>query len=338
MSQSKLRFGILGTGNIARQFADGMRGAEQSIVVAAGSRAQQTAQSFTEQYAIPTAHGSYDALIKDESVDAVYVSLPNSMHKEWTIRALEAGKHVLCEKPLAGNLKDAIEMFDTARRCGRLLVEAFMYRSHPLTHKVLEQVQGGAIGKIKLIRTSFCFSTRKIDGNTRFSPELAGGAIMDIGCYCVDFAQLMAGETPRAVKCIGNIHPTGVDEYAAGTLTFDSGVVSLFSCGMTVQADNAALICGDKGYLRVPVPWKPPVKGAVFEIDGLPAPKQDKSDRPVPQKQVVRVDAHGTLYGMEADDFAQAVHGQKKPAVTEEQSLLVMRMLDQMRQQIGLSY
>src|SRR5690606_38140914 len=131
---------------------------------------------------IPRAHGSYEALLQDDTVDAIYLSLPNSMHHQWTIRALEAGKHVLCEKPFAMTHGQATEMFDAAEEHGRVLIEAFMYRCHPLTRAVKRALDAGEIGRLQIVRTSFCYKTRPIDGNVRFDPALGGGALMDTGC------------------------------------------------------------------------------------------------------------------------------------------------------------
>ncbi len=154
-----LHWGIMGTGNIAHQFAEGVAHAPRSRLVAVGSRTQRNADDFASKFDVPHSHGSYASLLEDDAVDAIYVSLPNSMHCEWTIRALEAGKHVLCEKPLAANAAEAERMFAAAKQHGRILVEALMYRSHPITHEVLRKVREGAIGQLKLIRTNFCFRT-----------------------------------------------------------------------------------------------------------------------------------------------------------------------------------
>ncbi len=158
---AKLRWGILGTGNIATQFTVGVKSSARGILAAAGSRQKHTAESFCQTHAIPRAHASYEALISDPQIDAIYNALPNSLHELWTIRALEAGKHVLCEKPLANTAAEAARMFDAAAKHRRLLVEAFMYRSHPQTLAVMQAVQSGAIGELRLIRTSFCYRTRK---------------------------------------------------------------------------------------------------------------------------------------------------------------------------------
>jgi D-xylose 1-dehydrogenase (NADP+, D-xylono-1,5-lactone-forming) len=336
MMGERLGFGILGTGNIAQQFARGVAGSSRCVVTAVGSRRGGSAGAFARRFHVDAAHGSYDALLADGSVDAVYVSLPNSMHHQWTVKALAAGKHVLCEKPIAGDAGQAAEMFDAAKKHGRLLVEAFMYRSHPLTKAVLAEVRGGAVGGVRLVRTSFCYSTNKVEGNVRFDPALSGGALMDIGCYCVDFARLVTGAEPGVIQCVGREHATGVDEYACGTLGYAGGVLSAFSCGMTVQTDNAALICGDKGYIRVPVPWKPAERGAVYEVCAMTPPRQDGGSAKRPGRRVVEVDAGGTLYGLEADAFAAAALDGAAPAMTAGESLSNMRVLDELRRQVGL--
>jgi D-xylose 1-dehydrogenase (NADP+, D-xylono-1,5-lactone-forming) len=331
MTGRRLQFGILGTGNIAHQFAEGVAGSRRSVVSAVGSRDTGSARAFADRYGVTAAHGSYDALLCDRGIEAVYVSLPNSLHHAWTIKALQAGKHVLCEKPIACCTAEAQEMFDTASRHGKVLVEAFMYRSHPLTRAVMEEVRRGTIGRVKLLRTSFCYKTNKIEGNVRFSRALAGGALMDIGCYCVDFARLVTGEHPQKIQCVAQYHAKGVDEYASGTLGYAEGVQASFCCGMTVQTDNAALICGDGGFIRVPVPWKPPADGACYEIDMMAPPRQDGVSGKQGGKRVIEVPYAGTLYGMEADAFAATVLDGQAPAVSAEDSLSNIRVLDELR-------
>lgn len=331
-----LQFGILGTGNIAGQFAEGVAGAKRSAVAAVGSRSRKTADGFAAKYDIQNAHASYDALLEDDSVEAVYVSLPNSMHHEWTIKALEAGKHVLCEKPLACNADQAREMFDTAADCDRLLVEAFMYRSHPLTHAVLAKLREGAIGEVRLVRTSFCYFTSRVDGNIRFDASLAGGALMDIGCYCIDFARLMIGAEPTRVHALGHLHTTGVDDLAGATLQFENGALASMTCGMQVHADNAAYICGSAGYIIVPVPWKPPVEDATFTIACSTPPRMDQNAAaPPPGPETIAISADRPLYALEADDFAAAVRDGAAPAMSRDDSLSLMRVLDDMRRQVG---
>jgi predicted dehydrogenase len=332
----RLSWGILGTGNIARQFATGVNAARRGRLAAVASRSGETAGAFAAANGVPAVYGSYDQLLADPDVTAVYNSLPNTLHHEWTIKALRAGKHVLCEKPFAISLAQAEKMFDVARREGRVLMEAFMYRTHPLTHRIIEAVRGGAIGQVRLIRASFCFKVSKWQGNIRFNPALHGGVIMDVGCYCVNFARLFAGAEPTGVHVVHHRHETGVDDLAAGTLSFPNGVLATFSCGMTAHADNTSSICGTEGYIEIPVPWKPPAKGATFTIGRSTPPRMESSGTPaVPPRQTFTVDAGGELYGIEADAFAAAVFDGVTPAVTREDTLGNQRVMDELRRQIG---
>src|SRR4029079_14380607 len=164
----------------------------RSGVAAVGSRSVESARNFSIAHSIATAHGTYDALLADPTVDAVYISMPNSLHHEWTIKSLRAGKHVLCEKPFALTASEAKEMFDAAKKAGKVLVEAFMYRSHPLTLAVIDSLRGGEIGELRLIRTSFCYKTSRVEGNVRFDKKLGGGGLMDVGCYCLSLSRLLA--------------------------------------------------------------------------------------------------------------------------------------------------
>jgi xylose dehydrogenase (NAD/NADP) len=334
-----LRWGIIGTGNIAGQFASGMAGSRRGRIIAAGSRNEASAKAFSQGHGIGSSHGSYADLLADREVEAVYLSLPNSLHHEWTLKALAAGKHVLCEKPIATNAAQAEEMFDAAQKTGRLLVEAFMYVSHPQTEAVLKAVRGGAIGALRLVRTSFCYRTNKLDGNIRFSREMAGGALMDVGCYCLHFSRLMMASEPTSVHAVAQMHENGVDELTAGVLGFAGGAAATFSCGTRVQADNMANICGTEGYIEVPVPWKPALTGANFTIARSVPPKQDGATaNPLPPRQTITADATGPLYAMEADDFAEAALDGVAPTISRADSLGNMRVLDEIRRQIGLTW
>ena len=335
-----LRWGILSTGNIARQFAQSLGSATRSRLVAAGSRRIDAARRFAAEFQLPAA-GSYDQVLADPDVEAVYNALPNSLHHHWTIRALEAGKHVLCEKPFASNTAQSQQMFDVARARGLILVEAFMYRCHPLTATVLERVRQGAIGKLQLIRTSFCYATRRIDQNIRYRADLAGGALMDVGCYCISYARLLAGSEPDAVNAVARLHPNGVDQVAAGTLRFADGLLASFTCGMSVQTDNSALISGTDGYIQVTMPWKPPERGAQYVLATMEPPRQDRQvgqAGPHASRKVFSIDAGKALYALEADHFAAVVQDAQAPAVSPSDTLGNMRVLDALRRQVGLSY
>jgi predicted dehydrogenase len=337
----KLRWGILGTGNIARQFSAGVRESGRGELAAVGSRSAAAAEIFAAEFGVPLALEGYDRLIQQPNIDAIYVSLPNSLHHQWTIAALRAGKHVLCEKPLASNAPEAEEMFEAAETTGRVLVEAFMYRSHPLTLAVAEAVAAGTIGQLRLIRTSFCFRTAKTEGNVRFSAELAGGSLMDVGCYCVNYSRFFAGSEPSGVHAIGRLHASGVDEMAAGTMRFANGLLASFTCGMTVQADNTAYLCGTDGYIETPVPWKPPSAEATFIVARSIPPRMDGGvapANPAPPRDVRHVSVQGHLYGIEADDFAAAVLDSRPPRLSRRDSVGNMRVLDDMRRQMGVNF
>jgi D-xylose 1-dehydrogenase (NADP+, D-xylono-1,5-lactone-forming) len=336
-----LRWGILGTGNIAKQFAGGVQTAKRSMVTAVGSRDEDAAEKFGETYSVENRFGSYDELIADPLVDAVYNSLPNSLHMEWTIKALQAGKHVLCEKPFAMDLTQSEAMFEEAERQGKLLAEAFMYRSHPLTHAVMESVKCGAIGEIKAIRTSFCYRTSRPTGNVRFVRELGGGGLMDVGCYCINFCRMIARSEPLLIAASAHMNESKVDDVCAGVLQFPGDIVATFICGMNLQGDNTASILGNEGYIEVPVPWKPPAKGATYVIARGTPPRMDGgkgSAAAMNPRETRTVDAGAELYAMEADDFAESVLDGKPLTMTRADTLGNMRVIDEMRKQIGLRF
>lgn len=336
----RLRFGILGTGNIARQFAEGVRasGADaKSQLVAVGSRSLESAKAFANAHSIPNAVGGYDELLQRQDVDAIYLSLPNTMHAEWTIRSLRAGKHVLCEKPLAVNVAEAEAMARAARESGRVLIEAFMYLAHPQTHKLMELIRAGAIGRVRHVRASFCYRVRNHAGNIRFDPNLAGGALMDVGCYCISFAQRIADAEPSEVYAVSTRHASGVDEVTTVVMKFPCGMTSEFTCGMMLQTDNSAFVCGEEGFLRVPIPWKPPQgKGEVIQAFSTP-PKQDSpGQKPVtPEPIVHRIADARPLYGIEADAFADAVLDHATPFISIEESLAIARTIERVQRAIA---
>jgi predicted dehydrogenase len=333
---NRLNWGILGTGNIARQFSAGVTASARGSLAAVGSRSSESATTFARTYHIPKVHGSYEALLADPDVDAIYNSLPNALHHPWTIAALRAGKHVLCEKPFAINTAQAQEMFDVAQQQGLVLVEAFMYRSHPLTLAVQKAVAEGVIGDVKLIRTSFCYRTTKIAGNVRFDPELAGGCLMDVGCYCINFSRLFAGDEPVRVQGCGHFHPSGVDDRVVASMEFANGILASFSCGMSAQADNTATINGTEGYIEIPMPWKPPAPKSLYRIARGTPPKMDGpvTAQAVSPGQTVRVPVEGELYGIEADAFIACVQDAAAPWITPADTLGNMRVLDQLNDAI----
>ena len=248
------RWGILATGRIAQKLADAMLESDTALLVAVGSRTQEAADALAEKYAGVTAYGSYDALLADPRLDAVYVSTPHPQHAEWTIKALEAGKAVLCEKPMGVNYPEVMAMIETAAFHERLLMEAFMYRTHPQTAKVVELVRDGAIGEVRQINASHGFAS-PFDPNSRLhSNELAGGGIMDVGCYPVSMARLIAGAEPERIEAFAKLAETGVDSWASAILQFP-GAVARVATSVSVALDNSVEIFGTRGSIRLDRPW-----------------------------------------------------------------------------------
>lgn len=316
----RLRWGILGTGVIAGKFAGQLDQAGRAVLAAVGSRRQASADKFAKQHG-GTALGSYEALLGRDEVDAVYISLPNGMHCEWTIRALEAGKHVLCEKPLASNSAEAAEMFAAAEKTSRILVEAFMYRSQPAVRQAIQLVREGAIGEVRLIRSNFTFCRNARPEDGRYQPNMAGGSLMDVGCYCINFARALAGAEPTSVHAVAHLHELGVDDYAAGTLDFNGNVLATFTSGMTVFSDWRTTVGGSTGYVAIDNPW--------FSDGKFRVVRGGKSE-------AIEAPADQGAYALEVDHFAATVQDGSGPVITKDDSLGNMRVLDQLRRQIGL--
>jgi xylose dehydrogenase (NAD/NADP) len=257
------RWGILSTARINSLVLEGAREAKGVEVAAVASRQAVRADAYAREHGIPRAHGSYEALLDDDAVDAVYISLPNSLHHEWTMEALTRGKHVLCEKPYSRRAADAEEAFATAKEGGLVLSEAFMWRHAPQTRRLIELLP--RIGRLQVVRATFAFPLAD-ETNVRMLAELDGGALMDVGCYCVSGARLLAGE-PERVYGEQVVGTTNVDVSFTGTLRFASGVVATVSCGFTYGHEGLEAI-GTEGSLRVPDPWH--AHEGVIYLDGKP--------------------------------------------------------------------
>ena len=248
-----LRWGVLSTANINRKVLAGAARSEDVRVVAVASRDLERARGFATEHGIPTAHGGYPALLADPDVEAVYLPLPNALHHEWTLAALRAGKHVLCEKPYSRRPGQVAEAFALAAASGLVLSEAFMWRYHPQTVRLVELVASGAIGDLAMISASFSWPMTDL-ANVRADPALDGGSLMDVGCYCVSAARLLGGE-PERVTAQQVSGPTGVDVGFAATLGFAGGVLAHLDCGLRVAARSALEVAGTRGTLRVRDPW-----------------------------------------------------------------------------------
>lgn len=262
---TKLRWGVLSTSNIGRAAVNpAIQASGNGELLAIASRDAERARTFAEQWDIPGHYGSYEALLNDDSIDAVYIPLPNSMHREWTIRAAEQGKHVLCEKPLALSATECEEMQDAADANGVKLMEAFMYRFHPRIDKVVEMVRSGVIGDLKMITSAFTFRLRSPD-NIRLDPELGGGSLMDVGCYCVNVSRTIAGAEPVEVQAVAVPSASGVDEQMVGTLRFGSGLFAQFDCALNMERRETLVVGGTDAYLTVPAAFLPGTDDVVIE-------------------------------------------------------------------------
>jgi xylose dehydrogenase (NAD/NADP) len=248
-----MRLGILSTADINRKVIPGAHASEKVELVAVASREQARADEYARTWEIPRAHGSYEALLEDTDVDAVYIPLPNTMHREWSIRALEAGKHVICEKPFSRRAADVEAAFDAADRTGLLLTEAFMYRHNPQTAKLVELVRGGAIGELRVVRTAFSYALYDAD-NIRLRTDVEGGSLMDVGCYCVSGSRLLGGE-PESVFGQAYLGPTGTDWVFSGALRFPGDVHALFDCGTSLAERDELEAIGTEGSLFLDDPW-----------------------------------------------------------------------------------
>lgn len=256
MTATSLRWGVLGTANIGRAVNPAIHAAHNSTLVAVASRDAATARAYAEQWSIPRYHASYLDLLTDAEIDAVYIPLPNGLHKEWTIRAAEHGKHVLCEKPLAMTADECREMHDAAVAHGVKLMEAFMYRFHPRTERVIELVHGGALGTLRAIRSAFTFRLTQ-PANVRFDPALGGGALFDVGCYCVSATRTIAAAEPVEVQAWATYTDRDVDEQLAGSMRFASGLVAHFDCALNQEQRQFYDIGGTDASINVEYAFNP---------------------------------------------------------------------------------
>ncbi|MCJ7822879.1 MAG: Gfo/Idh/MocA family oxidoreductase, partial [Armatimonadetes bacterium] len=336
----KLAWGIIGSGSIAGVFAEGVAGSKTGELVAVGSRAQAGADRFGEKYNVPRRHGSYEALLADDGLEAVYIATPHPIHAEWAIKAAEAGKHILCEKPLTLNHAEALVVIEAARANDVFLMEAFMYRCHPQTAKLVELVREGAIGEIRLIQATFSFQATPDPKSRLFSQELGGGGILDVGCYAASMARLIAGaaagkdfEEPvevRGTAHIGDV--TRIDEYATASLRFPGGALAQLATGVHMNGDNVVRITGSEGSIFVPNPWMPSRAGGSGTILIL------RQGQDAPEENTVETDRG--LYSIEADTVAENIERRqaRPPAMTWDDTLGNMKTLDRWRQAIGLVY
>jgi predicted dehydrogenase/aryl-alcohol dehydrogenase-like predicted oxidoreductase len=337
---STLRWGIVGAGRIAKTFAQGLAHSRTGRLVAVGSRDRDKAEAFAGEFGGVAAHGGYDALLADTNVEAVYIATPHPLHARWAIRAAEAGKHILCEKPLTLNWPEAMAVVEAAREHDVFLMEAFMYRCHPQTARLVDLLRQGAVGEVRVIRATFSFHAAPSPEGRLLANALGGGGILDVGGYCASMARLVAGVAlglegpaePVEVKGCGRLGPTGVDEWAVASLKFPGDILAQLSTGVQVHQDNTVQVFGSEGWVLVPWPWIPAREGGSTKL--LVQKKGAK------EPEEVRVETPEWLYAIEADTVAANLERRQAPfpAMTWADTLGNMQTLDRWREAIGLEY
>jgi D-xylose 1-dehydrogenase (NADP+, D-xylono-1,5-lactone-forming) len=292
MDETPVKWGILSTANINRNVIPGAHASPKVDLVAVASRTQDAADAYAREWEIPRAYGSYDALLDDPELEAVYISLPNTLHCDWSIRAVEAGKHVLCEKPMDRREAKVEAAFAAAESAGRLLSEAFMWRHNPQTTRLQELVGGGAIGELRLVRSVFSYGLYD-ESNIRLRTEVEGGALMDVGCYCISASRLLAGE-PERVWGEAWYGPTGTDWVFTGTMRFPGDVVATFDCGTALPFRDELEAIGTDGSLFLDDPWH-------CSSPGIELRRDDGVER-------IDVEQHDS-YRLELENMSDAIRG-----------------------------
>jgi predicted dehydrogenase len=332
---TNLRWGLLAAGTIAAEFAAGVEQSRHGVLGAVAARSAGRAREFATRFEIPKAYGGYEDLLADPDIDAVYIATPHPMHAEWAIRAAEAGKHVLCEKPLTVTAGEAEKVIDAARRNDVFLMEAFMYRLHPQTRRLAELISCGAIGEVRAVDVTFSYDSGGTVAERLADPALGGGGILDVGCYCTSLARLVAqaatGEAvvePTTVTGMARLSERGVDEYAMGLFRLPGGIIAQLSCGYRLAQDDHIRVYGSTGQLYVPKPaWihemRPPGTSSIVLTPTGGEP------------EVIEIEATQGLFTREADHVAAHVADRQAPELTWAETLANMRTLDRWRSAVG---
>jgi D-xylose 1-dehydrogenase (NADP+, D-xylono-1,5-lactone-forming) len=311
MGVAAVKWGILSTADINRKVIPGVQASDKAELIAVASREQRRAEEYAREWEIDRAYGSYQALLDDDDVEAVYISLPNTLHCEWSIRAVEAGKHVLCEKPMSRHVGDVESAFAAAEKSGRILMEAFMYRHNPQTTRLRQLVDDGAIGDLRLVRS--CFSYSLYDGdNIRLRTDVEGGSLMDVGCYCVSGSRLLAGE-PEQVYGQQYVGPSGTDWVFGGTMRFRDDVLAQFDCGTALAERDELEAIGSEGSLFVEDPWH--CVEPVIEL---------RRDGGLERIEV----EHADSYRLEIENLSDAIRGAADPLLGREDAVGQARAIE----------
>jgi D-xylose 1-dehydrogenase (NADP+, D-xylono-1,5-lactone-forming) len=310
-----VKWGIVSTADINRKVIPGAHASPKVDLIAVASRDQAHADVYAKRWEIERAYGSYEALLADPEIEAVYISLPNTMHCDWSVKALEAGKHVLCEKPLSRHTDEVEAAFDAAARTSLSLSEAFMYRHNPQTSRAKELVDGGAIGELRLVRSAFSYSLYD-KGNIRLRTDVEGGALMDVGCYTVSGSRLFAGE-PEKVHGEAWFGPSGTDWVFGGTLRFPGDVLALFDCGTAMPERDELEAIGSEGSLFLDDPWHCNVPVIELRRDGR-----------VERIELEPVDS----YRLELENVSDAIRGEGELLLGRDDAVGQARVLEALHQ------
>jgi dihydrodiol dehydrogenase / D-xylose 1-dehydrogenase (NADP) len=325
MMMDAIRWGILGPGSIAKKFATGLTAVLDARLVAVGSRSQERADEFGDVFNVPNRHGSYEALVNAPDVDAIYVSSPHALHKEHTLLCLEAGKAVLCEKPIAINAAQATEMVQVARERGVFLMEAMWSRFFPAMVKLREVLAEGTIGEVRLVTGDFGFRAGVNPEGRLFNPALGGGALLDVGIYPISFASMVMGQQPDTMTCMANIGETGVDEETALVFGYDSGAMAMLHTAVRLTTPQEARVVGTDGFIRLPQHFWRPAEFTVCTFNN---------------DQTVKAPYEGNGYNYEAMEVMECLRSGRTESdvMPLDESIATMETMDRVREQIGLKY
>jgi predicted dehydrogenase len=314
-----LRWAVLSTAQIASDVIPGLQRSRRNALIGVASREAVKARGFADRYGVPTAYGSYESLLEDEAVDCVYIPVPNHLHGQWTRQALMAGKHVLCEKPFVTDAAEAEELYALANDNGLHLAEAFMYRHHPKTHALKQLVTDGHLGEIHTIRAWFTYRADRPETDIRFHPDMAGGALRDVGSYPVSMSNYLVDAEPGAVQAMAVRSADGVDERFYAQMRYAGGVITTLDCSMQSQSGYGVTVVGTLGNATVACPWyshRAPHHVSVTHVDG--------------RTDTIAVGSENA-YFLETENFAEVVTGAGAPEIPAAETVRTVRTLARLR-------
>lgn len=345
-----LNWGVIGPGGIAHVFCNGMRFTDTGQILAVASRTESRAEKFANIFDIPRHYSSYEALLADDDIDAVYIATIHPYHAEWVIKSAEAKKHILVEKPISIDHANASGMVEAARENDVFLMEAFMYRCHPQIQRMVDLIQDGEIGEVRFIQATFGFQSNFNPDSRLFNREMGGGGILDIGCYTASMARKVAGAAsnklfldPISVKAHGKLGPTGVDHIAAATLKFENEIIAEIVCAVECNIGSKVIIYGSGGAITIPSPWLPssPCRGSrtALPLDTtFPPSHLVLNSYQGGGTSEITVEVDRDLFTYEADMVANHISDRQAPVMSWDDTLGNMKVLDSWREEIGVVY